>query len=144
MKNHTRYWSILFVMLLACTLFGKPMISQAAELNKEYDLHTPGYTNLITQLDYTLKGSEIQVKVTVSTAYAGLGRTLWTVYALCGEDIITESFEDEGISTTSYTMKQTFKQGEAVVFGLYTDITEEKYWDDTSDYNELLNNGMIV
>ena len=144
MKNHTRYWSILFVMLLACTLFGKPMISQAAELNKEYDLHTPGYTNLITQLDYTLKGSEIQVKVTVSTAYAGLGRTLWTVYALCGEDIITESFEDEGISTTSYTMKQTFKQGEAVVFGLYTDITEEKYWDDTSNYVELLNNGMIV
>ncbi len=144
MKQIARCWSILFMMLLVASLLGKPSSAQAANLNKEYDNFTPSYTNLIQKLDYTLVGDSIQVKVTISTAYAGIGRSLWTIYALCGEDIIKESFEDEGISTSSFTLKKTFKQGEAVLLGAYTDITEDTRWTDTSDYVELMNNAHIV
>lgn len=54
---------------------------------------------------------------------------------------IVESYDDAGISTpTEYTMKATFKQGEAVLFGAYTDVTARDSWEDTGDLVELINN----
>ena len=62
------------------------------------------------------------------------------VYAIAGEgDPIVESYDDAGISTpTEYTMKATFKQGEAVLFGAYTDVTARDSWEDTGDLDHML------
>ena len=76
----------------------------------------------------------------LNRAYAGLGRTTWTVYAIqasASDDVIKESFPDGGISmSTKYTMTAKFKQGEIVYFGAYTDVTA-KSWR-TDDYTTLL------
>ena len=105
--------------------------------------------NLVNSV-YTkiLSSGKVQAKVFLNTAYAGLGRTKWYVYAIAGEgDPVVESFDDTGISTpTEYTMKATFNQGEAVLFGAYTDVTARDSWVDTGDVLELMNNAsdMVV
>lgn len=99
--------------------------------------------NLVNSVDTKILSSgKVQAKVYLNTAYAGLGRTKWYVYAIAGEgDPVVESFDDTGISTpTEYTMKATFNQGEAVLFGAYTDVTARDSWSNTADPVELITN----
>ena len=67
-----------------------------------------------------LDSGKCEATVSLNTAYAGVGRTSWTVYAIPGDATtpVKETFEDTGIGmSTSYTMKAAFNPGEAVLFG---------------------------
>ena len=141
-------WAAVLVMLLAITMTGSALAAQ--KLDNDTDLNpSSGYTNLLSAVSYELSGNgEVKVKATLNKAYAGIGRTRWTIYAVevIGEDtnVIKESFEDQGASTKDPTFSHTFKQNTAAFIGAYTDITERQHWQNTDDEAELIANGLAV
>ena len=136
--------AILIAMLIAGSAFA------AQGLDREGDSNSAGAKNLVSYASYELTDSgEVRAKLTLNAAYAGIGRRSWTIYAveIIGEEtnVVKETFEDQGISTNlTPAFNHTFRQGTAVFFGAYTDITERQQWQNTGDESELIANGMDV
>ena len=153
MKQFSRKWSMLFLVLAAMVfILGPGMARAASKLDNDADSNSsPNAKNVISSVNYELTSDgKVQVKVYLNGAYAGMGRSKWTIYAIevIGDktNVVKESFADAGPSTVStpYVMKHTFTQGTAAFLGAYTDITEKNSWQSTDGESEMITNGMGV